>query len=698
MTKTVFEFDISTEEDLYFANNFSNRGLVGRILQINVLDAKSGKHKVTLTGPHQITLVPPGRVVVHLPKDSMKGWMPGEYEADLLDITSGRAMRIMANRFTYAEPGRLKYGARPNEATVTFTDNEAVITALGSIGPPGPATEMSFGSLVMLEPGQDPVIWFTGEAPFQQIHLKIPPVYIPQQEELLAQTTEQKNLAMAAQQGAQAAQTAAETARNQTISHQNSTELLRDAAQASANTASTKATEAAGSAAQALTSRQAADAAKTASETARTAAQTARTGAETARDAASGSATTAGQHKDAALVSRDAAEGFRNEAEASKTAAATSKTGADSSRDAAQGSATAAATSATNAAASETNAASSKTAAATSATSAGTAKTAAETANTNAQAALTAANTAKTGAEAAKVGADTAKAGADTAKAGAETARDAALAHRNDANVYQGWALDYRNTALTYRNEAETFRDQAAASAEAVGQFDPSTFYTKVDSDARFAPVVHAHAIADITGLQTALNGKAPLASPALTGTPTAPTAAAGTNTTQVATTAFIKTAIDNLVSAAPGSLDTLNELAAALGDDPNFATTVSGQIGTKAPLASPELTGTPTAPTPATADNTTKLATTAHVQANAALKANLTGANFTGGVGTPSLDITGATSGINIHDRTNPAKFWTICAEASALQIYYYDGATQVLLGQIDIAGLLKTKDFGVL
>jgi hypothetical protein len=70
--------------------------------------------------------------------------------------------------------------------------------------------------------------------------------------------------------------------------------------------------------------------------------------------------------------------------------------------------------------------------------------------------------------------------------------------------------------------------------------------------------------------------------SPTFTGTPIAPTAASGTNTTQVATTAFVQTAVSGLVDAAPGTLDTLNELAAALGDDPNFATTVSNSIGTK--------------------------------------------------------------------------------------------------------------------
>ena len=92
----------------------------------------------------------------------------------------------------------------------------------------------------------------------------------------------------------------------------------------------------------------------------------------------------------------------------------------------------------------------------------------------------------------------------------------------------------------------------------------------------------HNHVISNVDGLQTALDLKAPLASPALSGTPTAPTAAAGTNTTQVATTAFVSTAVANLVDTAPAALDTLNELAAALGDDPNFATTVSTSIGTK--------------------------------------------------------------------------------------------------------------------
>lgn len=81
-----------------------------------------------------------------------------------------------------------------------------------------------------------------------------------------------------------------------------------------------------------------------------------------------------------------------------------------------------------------------------------------------------------------------------------------------------------------------------------------------------------------------ALALKAALDSPALTGTPTAPTAALGVNTNQIATMAAVKAAIDNLVGGAPGALDALNEFAAALGNDPNFATTMTNALAGKEP------------------------------------------------------------------------------------------------------------------
>lgn len=118
---------------------------------------------------------------------------------------------------------------------------------------------------------------------------------------------------------------------------------------------------------------------------------------------------------------------------------------------------------------------------------------------------------------------------------------------------------------------------------------------------------------------ESLIAGAAPLASPEFTGVPEAPTAAPGTNTPQLATTAFIQAAIAALVDSSPGTLDTLNELAAALGDDANFATTLATALGLKAPLNSPVLTGVPEAPTAAPGTSTPQVATTAFVAAEVA-------------------------------------------------------------------------------
>ena len=106
------------------------------------------------------------------------------------------------------------------------------------------------------------------------------------------------------------------------------------------------------------------------------------------------------------------------------------------------------------------------------------------------------------------------------------------------------------------------------------------TAYSWGDHSGLYAPVSHVH------------SQYATLASPTFTGTPLAPTAASTTNNTQIATTAFVTTAVSNLVDAAPGALDTLGELAAALGDDANFSTTITNSIATKLPLAGGTLTG----------------------------------------------------------------------------------------------------------
>lgn len=111
-------------------------------------------------------------------------------------------------------------------------------------------------------------------------------------------------------------------------------------------------------------------------------------------------------------------------------------------------------------------------------------------------------------------------------------------------------------------------------------------------------------------------DSKAPLNSPVLTGDPRAPTPAAGDNDTSIATTAFVQAAIAALVNGSPEALNQLNELAAALGNNPNYATDMATALGLKANSESPNLTGTPKAPTAGIATNTTQIATTAFVQA----------------------------------------------------------------------------------
>lgn len=99
------------------------------------------------------------------------------------------------------------------------------------------------------------------------------------------------------------------------------------------------------------------------------------------------------------------------------------------------------------------------------------------------------------------------------------------------------------------------------------------------------------------TAQQAALDLKANLANPSLTGVPTAPTAASTTSTVQIATTEFVQQEITALVGGAPGALNTLNELATALGNNSSFSTTVTNSIALKAPIDAPTFTGIVTIP-----------------------------------------------------------------------------------------------------
>jgi hypothetical protein len=150
----------------------------------------------------------------------------------------------------------------------------------------------------------------------------------------------------------------------------------------------------------------------------------------------------------------------------------------------------------------------------------------------------------------------------------------------------------------------------------------------------------------------TAASTYAPLASPALTGVPTAPTAAANTNTTQIATTAYVQTEITDLIAAAPGALDTLNELATALGNDAAFSTTVTNALATKLPLAGGTMTGAIAMGTSKiTGLGTPTVSTDAATKAYADTMLPLAGGTMSGVIAMGTNKITGVGDPTNAQD-----------------------------------------------
>lgn len=143
----------------------------------------------------------------------------------------------------------------------------------------------------------------------------------------------------------------------------------------------------------------------------------------------------------------------------------------------------------------------------------------------------------------------------------------------------------------------------------------------------------------------------------------------------------YVDTSIANLVDSAPGTLDTLNELAAALGDDPNYATTITNALAAKAPLASPALTGTPTAPTATTGTNTTQLATTAFVNNSISAAGGYTGWTVSDGTNSENIASTdsvtivgsGATT-VSYNTATNQMTVSSVNTTYSALSEFSND------------------------
>ncbi|EDG7042075.1 phage tail protein, partial [Salmonella enterica subsp. enterica serovar Typhimurium] len=361
-------------------------------------------------------------------------------------------------------------------------------------------------------------------------------------EEVARQASEASRNATAAGQASEQAQTSAGQASESATAAVNAA----GAAEASATQAASSAASAESSAGTATTKAGEASASAASADTARTAAAASAAAAKTSEANADASRTAAGDSAAAAAASATAAQTSAERAGASETAAKTSETQAASSAGDAGASATAAAASEKAAAASAAAAKTSETNAATSAS----------TAAASATAASSSASEASTHAAASDTSASLAAQSSTAAGAAATRAEDAAKRAEDIADV-----ISLEDASLTKKGIVKL------SSA------------TDSDSEALAATPKAVHAVMD--EVQT----KAPLDSPALTGTPTAPTPETAAAGIEIATAAFVAAKVAQLVGSAPETLDTLKELADALGNDPNFATTVLNKLAGKQPL-----------------------------------------------------------------------------------------------------------------
>jgi hypothetical protein len=175
----------------------------------------------------------------------------------------------------------------------------------------------------------------------------------------------------------------------------------------------------------------------------------------------------------------------------------------------------------------------------------------------------------------------------------------------------------------------------------------------------------------NIVSLSNTVALKATIASPAFTGVPTAPTAANTVSNTQIATTAYVKTVIGDLINSAPSTLDTLGEIATSLANNASLSSTLTTSIALKAPLADPTFTGTVSGITKSmvglgSVDNTTDLGKPISNATQTALdlKAPLANATFTGTIVLPST---------------------TSIANVTSTEIGYLDGVTSSIQSQLD-------------
>ncbi len=345
-------------------------------------------------------------------------------------------------------------------------------------------------------------------------------------------------------------------------------------------------------------------AAKKSAGDASTSAREAATHATDAADSARAASTSAGQAVSSAQsASSSAGTASAKASEASKSAAA-----AESSKSAAATSAGAAKTSETNAAASVTAAEKSAESAASSASTATTKAGEVTEQATAAARSASAAKTSETNAKASETRAESSKTAAASSASSAASSASSASASKDEATKQASAAKGSATTASTKATEAAGSATAAAQSksaaesaatragtaakraediASAVALEDASTTkkgIVQLSSDTNSTSETLAATSKAVKAVMDETNKKAPLNSPALTGTPTTPTARQGTNNTQIASTAFVMAAIAALVDSSPDALNTLNELAAALGNDPNFATTMTNALAGKQP------------------------------------------------------------------------------------------------------------------
>ncbi|EFP7621085.1 phage tail protein, partial [Shigella dysenteriae] len=201
----------------------------------------------------------------------------------------------------------------------------------------------------------------------------------------------------------------------------------------------------------------------------------------------------------------------------------------------------------------------------------------------SARAASTSAGSAASSASSASASKDEATKQASAAKGSATTASSKATESAGSATA----AAQSKSAAESAAMRAETAAKRAEDIADVVSLEDASTTkkgIVQLSSATNSASESLAATAKAVKVVMDETNKKAPLNSPALTGTPTTPTAPKGTNNTQIASTAYVMAAIAALVDSSPDALNTLNELAAALGNDPNFATTMTNALAGKQP------------------------------------------------------------------------------------------------------------------